>query len=424
MPGVSRPVNVFCWLGWNAPTTVTRAARRPRARARTAAGGREARRRRAGRAQRRPRRLVAERAEHDDHPHLRRAAAARARGTACTCRAPRASACSRAARSAPPRRRRRRAARGRRRRATDSAWFAKPVRCSDANRKSPDRSPVNTRPVRLPPCAAGARPDEQEPGARVAEARAPAGPSTPRRGTRPASRARPPRATRPAAGTRGTSTISAVERSEGSIGAARSAMPTGAAPLPSGGAGPAPRQRDRVVGHGPQAGDDPQAARRAARSRGRRDVAARARRPGSRARPRTTASTSSSCSPATARSTRPPTGCCTPTPRSRRCPAARPTSTRARSASRPTRSTRPTSCCASLGARRDEAHRRRPREPPAVPVQHRHRLRRRGDPPGRALRRAEAPSLASAAHRGRVRGLLPQRGHAHAGSTSSSTPAS
>ena len=64
-------------------------------------------------------------------------------------------------------------------------------------------------------------------------------------------------------------------------------------------------------------------------------------------------------------------------------------------------------------ARRDEAHRRRPRESPAVPVQHRHRLRRGGDPPGRALRRAEAPPLAPAPHRGRVRGVLPARGHAH-----------
>ena len=47
---------------------------------------------------------------------------------------------------------------------------------------------------------------------------------------------------------------------------------------------------------------------RRARRRGRRDVAPRPRRPASRARPRTTASTSSRCSPATARSTRRPTG--------------------------------------------------------------------------------------------------------------------
>ena len=41
---------------------------------------------------------------------------------------------------------------------THTDWLARPARCSAANRKSPDRSPVNTRPVRLPPCAAGANP--------------------------------------------------------------------------------------------------------------------------------------------------------------------------------------------------------------------------------------------------------------------------
>ena len=39
-----------------------------------------------------------------------------------------------------------------------SGWLAKPARWSAANRKSPERSPVKTRPVRLPPWAAGARP--------------------------------------------------------------------------------------------------------------------------------------------------------------------------------------------------------------------------------------------------------------------------
>lgn len=41
---------------------------------------------------------------------------------------------------------------------TLSGWLAKPVRHRAANSQSPDRSPVNTRPVRLPPWAAGARP--------------------------------------------------------------------------------------------------------------------------------------------------------------------------------------------------------------------------------------------------------------------------
>src|SRR3954466_3862588 len=43
-------------------------------------------------------------------------------------------------------------------RSTDVGWLAKPARCSAAKRKSPERSPVKMRPVRLPPCAAGARP--------------------------------------------------------------------------------------------------------------------------------------------------------------------------------------------------------------------------------------------------------------------------
>ena len=41
---------------------------------------------------------------------------------------------------------------------TEHGWLASPTRCIDANRKSPLRSPVNTRPVRLAPWAAGARP--------------------------------------------------------------------------------------------------------------------------------------------------------------------------------------------------------------------------------------------------------------------------
>ncbi len=43
-------------------------------------------------------------------------------------------------------------------RCTLVGWLANPARCSAAKRKSPLRSPVNMRPVRLPPCAAGASP--------------------------------------------------------------------------------------------------------------------------------------------------------------------------------------------------------------------------------------------------------------------------
>src|SRR5207244_938183 len=41
---------------------------------------------------------------------------------------------------------------------TERAWFANPVRYRARYSQSPLRSPVNTRPVRLPPCAAGASP--------------------------------------------------------------------------------------------------------------------------------------------------------------------------------------------------------------------------------------------------------------------------
>ncbi len=41
---------------------------------------------------------------------------------------------------------------------TDVAWFAKPSRCNEPKSQSPERSPVKTRPVRFPPCAAGASP--------------------------------------------------------------------------------------------------------------------------------------------------------------------------------------------------------------------------------------------------------------------------
>jgi hypothetical protein len=40
----------------------------------------------------------------------------------------------------------------------ETGRFAKPVRWSAAKRKSPERSPVKRRPVRLAPWAAGARP--------------------------------------------------------------------------------------------------------------------------------------------------------------------------------------------------------------------------------------------------------------------------
>ena len=58
----------------------------------------------------------------------------------------------------------------------DVVRLAKPARCSAAIRKSPEPpvpSPVNTRPVRFAPCAAGARPSRSSrPGDRQSRARA------------------------------------------------------------------------------------------------------------------------------------------------------------------------------------------------------------------------------------------------------------
>ena len=64
-------------------------------------------------------------------------------------------------------------------RVKEVGWFAKPVRWSDANSQSPERSPVKTRPVRLPPWAAGAA-RERTRAPRGRRSRARAGPSTPR----------------------------------------------------------------------------------------------------------------------------------------------------------------------------------------------------------------------------------------------------
>ena len=74
----------------------------------------------------------------------------------------------------------------------DVVRLAKPARCSAAIRKSPEPpvpSPVNTRPVRFAPCAAGARPEEQH-GAQGSPKPGTGFPSTPRDDTPPASRGR------------------------------------------------------------------------------------------------------------------------------------------------------------------------------------------------------------------------------------------
>ena len=209
--GVSLPVNVFCWLGWNAPTTVTR----PHAHFEAVREPRPARREldRVARRKHAPQRFVAEGAEHDDDAHALEElelahevrAAFVALGGRRLVRGRRATHRGRDVHVAQ--------LRDRRRAAPSVGWFAKPVRWSDAKRKSPDRSPVKMRPVRLPPCAAGASPTTSTRALRVTETRHRAGPSTSRRGRRRASRARPPRATRRAADMPDTPLISAASAS-------------------------------------------------------------------------------------------------------------------------------------------------------------------------------------------------------------------
>ena len=87
--GVSRPVNVFCWLGWYEPSRTygpTPASARCPNRGFGLAGVADRRDR--------PRRGVpAELPQGDDDPDLGQETRARGPGTARTCRAPRPSAC-------------------------------------------------------------------------------------------------------------------------------------------------------------------------------------------------------------------------------------------------------------------------------------------------------------------------------------------
>ena len=269
----------------------------PRAGARTAAAARAARRRRVRAAPTTPPRSRTRRAPRSRGPG--RAARARGEVRRGTRRVPRASACSRGGAQRTAARCTRRATRARRRATPTSAGSRSRTRCIDANRKSPERSPVNTRPVRFPPCAAGASPTISTRGARVAEPGHRPRPSTSRRGTTPASRARPPRATRRAAGTHGTPRSARARRDRehgrGTVGILRRV-----GRYPARRARPAPRQLDGVVGDAPQACEDPKMLGEAARRGGRGDVAARARDPLARGAAAATTSTSSRCSPVTA----------------------------------------------------------------------------------------------------------------------------
>ena len=395
---MSSPVNVFCWLGWKQPTTAiaphgdlepVRELRPPR---------RESQLREA-----RPPRNVAQSASYPNAPS---ATITRTCASSCSSRTrygqARVALCRRRLV-----RRRRAAHRGRdvrvgeraarRRAARDSAWFANPARCIAANSQSPDRSPVNTRPVRLPPCAAGASPTTQQPGR--AGRRSP-GTGRPQysssRNAARFSRPRPAPATRRAADRPGTRRSRASElRDQIGSGRRRHAEHGRGAPLASRRARPAHRQRHRVVGDRPQAGDHPEGAGRRPRPRGRGDVAPRPRR-AARARGRDRGRRGGRGARRRRHAQRGRRRArWAPTPRSRRSPAAPRTSTPARSASPRRRSTRPASCSRrwrksfrriGLGADR-----------PALPVPLRGRLRRRGGRAGRALRRAQALRRAPAA---------------------------
>ena len=150
--GVSTPVNVFCWLGWKQPSMRPAAARRSRRRGRTSASGA------AAVSSRRSAASQANCAEADHHARVGSSASSgRAQVAMHVSRsagvglfaggAQRTAAVIHVSVSSSPSSR-----------CTDVGWFARPARCSAANRKSPERSPVKMRPVRLPPCAAGARP--------------------------------------------------------------------------------------------------------------------------------------------------------------------------------------------------------------------------------------------------------------------------
>ena len=114
-------------------------------------------------------------AERHHHAHVRQARDLGVAGDRGSARSPPASACCPAARSGPRPRCRRRASVRPSSRCCDVAhgWRS---RCawSAVIRKSPEPptpSPVKTRPVRLAPCAAGARPTISTRAPRVAEAR-------------------------------------------------------------------------------------------------------------------------------------------------------------------------------------------------------------------------------------------------------------
>jgi len=154
MGGVSRPVCVFCWLTWYAPTSHGAPASDTSAPCANRGAGRgtsmpRARKTRSTEAQAiapSASRTLGRTSSSSRASHGEQRASSSGRG-AFPGGAQRAESVTHTPHSTSPSSR-----------DTLRAWFASPARCSAAYRKSPDRSPVKTRPVRLPPCAAGARP--------------------------------------------------------------------------------------------------------------------------------------------------------------------------------------------------------------------------------------------------------------------------
>ena len=305
---------------------------------------------------------------------------------------------------------------------TDSGWFAKPVRCSDAKRKSPERSPVNTRPVRLPPCAAGASPTSSSAGVGVAESRHRATPVllvAERRPLLAGDRFPPLDQPRTRAARDDLARSARRGRAAGTA-----CEPTGGAPLPSGRCGclllvnataSSVTARKRVM------------IRKLLAAQHEVEVAETSRRGHATRLAHAAANdgfdvvvvlagdgtlneaadgllhTDTALAPLPGGSTN---------------VYARTLGYLERRDRRDQRAARARSTAARtkrIGVGRAN---RRP-----FLFNTGHRFRRRGDPPGRALRRAEAPLLAPAAHRGRVRGVLPAARARRPASTSSSTPA-
>ena len=158
-------MNVFCWLGWNEHSSVGPSGERdldavaePRARAARRSGGTPPRTR--------TRRGTRRRAASVEQRRARGAGtAAQVSRSSGVGLLPGGAHFTAAVTHASGERA------ARRRRATDVGWLASPARCIARNSQSPLRSPVNTRPVRLAPWAAGASPSTTIRRRRVAEAR-------------------------------------------------------------------------------------------------------------------------------------------------------------------------------------------------------------------------------------------------------------